>query len=105
MLIKNKRGLTMTHKQYATNLFNLIKQKGYTTLCFSECGDKVSENDIIKMGVEYADINIMNSDNKSIGFITWISDYYADDSINDYSCNLDDILGLDAFIKYQTINA
>ena len=95
----------MTHKQYATNLFNLIKQKGYTTLCFSECGDEVSEHEIIKGWVEYADINIMNSDNKSIGFITWISDYYWDDSINDYSCNLDDILGLDAFIKYQTINA
>tara|TARA_R110002073_G_scaffold299925_1_gene467069 strand:- start:505 stop:813 length:309 start_codon:yes stop_codon:yes gene_type:complete len=95
----------MNHEQYATKLFKHIFDKGFAVRCYTE-GERISYKDIINEQVEEAEILIINKTELDAegykieeGFIHWIGCNDWDESISDYTLELDDTLGLDKFMK------
>jgi hypothetical protein len=93
----------MNHKRYAKELFKLIEGKGYTIEC--ECEhEPITKDEVLKHEVDDATIYILDRDKIDIGCIEWTFWNDWDESISDYTSELDWILGLDGFIKRFTFN-
>jgi len=91
----------MNHKNYAKELFKLIEGKGYIIECESE-HEPISKDDVLKHQVDDATIYILDKDKIDIGWIYWTFWNDWDESISDYTSDLDKILNLDGFIKNYT---
>jgi Zn-dependent oligopeptidase len=93
----------MNHKQYAKKLFSHVLSKGYAIKCYSDDWDRICSTDIINQEVEAGFIEIYSKVNKKyLGCINWIGCNDWDESISDYTLELDDILGLDNFISINS---
>lgn len=90
----------MTHKQYLKELFKLIEDKGYTIEC--ECEHEPITKDEALTQVDECVIYVMNKKGYSQGWIHWTFWNDWDESISDYTLELDTILNLDDFINRYT---
>ena len=91
----------MTHRQYLKKLFKLIEGKGYTIEC--ECEhEPITKDDVLNHQVDDATIYILDKDRLDIGWIYWTFWNDWDESISDYTSELDKILNLDDFINRYT---
>ena len=90
----------MTHKQYLKELFKLIEGKGYTIEC--ECEHEPITKDEALTQVDECVIYVMNKKGYSQGWIYWTFWNDWDESISDYTLELEKILNLDDFINRYT---
>lgn len=90
----------MTHKQYLKELIKLIESKGYTVDIECE-GEPITQHEALTQ-VDDAHIYIIDKDGYSLGWIYWTYWNDWDESISDYTLELDKILNLDGFIKSYT---
>ena len=91
----------MTHKKYIKELFKLIEGKGYKIEC--ECEhEPITKDDVLNHQVDDATIYILDRDDIDIGCIEWTFWNDWDESISDYTLELDKIINLDDFIKRHT---
>ena len=86
----------MEHKEYLKRLFNHIESKGYTIECECE-GEDITKDDALTQ-VDEAVIYIIDKDGHSLGWIHWTYWNDWDESIADYTLELEKILELDKFI-------
>jgi len=93
----------MTHKKYIKELFKLIEGKGYKIECESE-HEPITKDDVLNHQVDDATIYILDRDNIDIGCIEWTFWNDWDESISDYTLELDKIINLNDFIKRYTFN-
>ena len=92
----------MKHTEYLKRLFNHIESKGYTIECECE-GEGITKDEALTQ-VDDAHIYIIDKDNHSLGWIYWTYWNDWDESISDYTIELDKILNLEGFIKSYTYN-
>jgi len=90
----------MTHRQYLKELFKLIEGKGYTIEC--ECEHEPITKDEALTQVDDAVIYVIDKDGHSLGWIYWTFWNDWDESISDYTLELEKILNLDDFINRYT---
>ena len=89
-----------SHRKYLQSLFDHIEAKGYTIECECE-GEEITKDDALYQ-VDEAVIYIIDKDGHSLGWIHWTFWNDWDESISDYTLELENILGLDKFIDRQT---
>ena len=89
----------MTHRQYLKELFKLIEGKGYTVDCECE-GEGITKDEALTQ-VDDAHIYIIDKDGYSLGWIYWTFWNDWDESISDYTLELEKILKLDEFIEWN----
>jgi hypothetical protein len=92
----------MTHQKYLKELFKLIEGKGYTIECECE-GEEITKDEALTQVDETA-IYVIDKDGHSLGWIYFLFWNDWDESISDYTLDLDKILNLDGFIKSFTYN-
>ena len=92
----------MTHKQYLKELFKLIEGKGYTIECECE-GEEITKDEALTQ-VDETVIYVIDKDGHSLGWIYFLFWNDWDESISDYTLELEKILNLDGFIKSYTYN-
>ena len=90
----------MTHKQYLKELFKLIEGKGYTIEC--ECEHEPITKDEALTQVDECVIYVIDKEGYSNGWIYWTFWNDWDESISDYTLELEKILNLDDFINRYT---
>jgi len=90
----------MTHKKYLKELFKLIEGKGYTIEC--ECEHEPITKDEALTQVDECVIYVIDKDGHSLGWIYWTFWNDWDESISDYTLELEKILNLDDFINRYT---
>ena len=90
----------MTHKKYLKELFKLIEGKGYTIECECE-GEEITKHEALTQVDETA-IYVIDKDGHSLGWIYFLFWNDWDESISDYTLELEKILGLDDFIHRYT---
>jgi len=90
----------MTHRQYLKELFKLIEGKGYTIECECE-GEEITKDEALTQVDETA-IYVIDKDGHSLGWIYFLFWNDWDESISDYTLELEKILGLDDFINRYT---
>jgi len=90
----------MTHKQYLKELFKLIEGKGYTIECECE-GEEITKDEALTQVDETA-IYVIDKDGHSLGWIYWTFWNDWDESISDYTLELEKLLNLDDFINRYT---
>ena len=89
----------MEHTEYLKRLFNHIESKGYIIECECE-GEEITKDEALTQ-VDDAHIYIIDKDNHSLGWIYWTYWNDWDESISDYTLELEKILGLDQFIEWN----
>jgi len=89
----------MGHTEYLKRLFNHIESKGYTVDCECE-GEGITQNEALTQ-VNDAHIYIIDKDGYSLGWIYWTYWNDWDESISDYTLELEKILKLDQFIEWN----
>ena len=89
----------MKHIEYLKRLFNYIESKGYTVDC--ECEGEGITQDVALTQDDDAHIYIIDKDGYSLGWIYWTYWNDWDESINDYTLELEKILKLDEFIEWN----
>jgi hypothetical protein len=92
----------MTHQKYLKELFKLIEGKGYTIECECE-GEEITKDEALTQVDETA-IYVIDKDGHSLGWIYFLFWNDWDESISDYTLELEKILNLDGFIKSYTYN-
>ena len=90
----------MTHKQYLKELFKLIEGKGYTIECECE-GEEITKDEALTQVDETA-IYVIDKDGHSLWGIYWTFWNDWDESISDYTLELEKLLNLDDFINRYT---
>ena len=90
----------MTHKKYLKELFKFIEGKGYTIECECE-GEEITKDEALTQVDETA-IYVIDKDGHSLGWIYFLFWNDWDESISDYTLELEKILGLDDFINRYT---
>lgn len=89
----------MEHTKYLKRLFNYIESKGYTVDCECE-GEGITQHEALTQ-VDDAHIYIIDRDGYSLGWIYWTYWNDWDESISDYTLELEKILKLDEFIEWN----
>jgi len=89
----------MKHTEYLKRLFNHIESKGYTVDCECE-GEGITQHEALTQ-VDDAHIYIIDKDGYSLGWIYWTYWNDWDESISDYTLELEKILKLDEFIEWN----
>ena len=89
----------MEHTKYLKRLFNHIESKGYTIDCECE-GEGITQHEALTQ-VDDAHIYIIDKDGYSLGWIYWTYWNDWDESISDYTLELEKILKLDEFIEWN----
>jgi hypothetical protein len=92
----------MTHQKYLKELFKLIEGKGYTIECECE-GEEITKDEALTQ-VDETVIYVIDKDGHSLGWIYFLFWNDWDESISDYTLELEKILNLDGFIKSYTYN-
>ena len=90
----------MTHQKYLKELFKFIEGKGYTIECECE-GEEITKDEALTQVDETA-IYVIDKDGHSLGWIYFLFWNDWDESISDYTLELEKILGLDDFINRYT---
>jgi len=90
----------MTHQKYLKELFKLIEGKGYTIECECE-GEEITKDEALTQVDETA-IYVIDKDGHSLGWIYWTFWNDWDESISDYTLELEKLLNLDDFINRYT---
>jgi|TARA_R100001460_G_scaffold91954_1_gene133828 hypothetical protein len=90
----------MTHRQYLKELFKLIESKGYKIECECE-GMEITKDEALTQVDETA-IYVIDKNGHSLGWIYWTFWNNWDESISDYTLELEKILKLDKFIDTIT---
>jgi len=90
----------MTHQQYLKELFKLIEGKGYTIECECE-GEEITKDEALTQVDETA-IYVIDKDGHNLGWIYWTFWNDWDESISDYTLELEKLLNLDDFINRYT---
>ena len=89
----------MKHIEYLKRLFNYIESKGYTVDCECE-GEGITKDEALTQVDETA-IYVIDKDGYSLGWIYWTYWNDWDESISDYTLELEKILKLDEFIEWN----
>ena len=89
----------MEHTKYLKRLFNYIESKGYTIDCECE-GEGITQHEALTQ-VDDAVIYVIDKDGHSLGWIYWTYWNDWDESISDYTLELEKILKLDEFIEWN----
>ena len=92
----------MEHTEYLKRLFNHIESKGYIIECECE-GEEITKDEALTQVDETA-IYVIDKDGHCLGWIYFLFWNDWDESISDYTLELDTILNLDGFIKSYTYN-
>jgi hypothetical protein len=89
-----------SHKKYLQSLLHHIDDKGYTVECECE-GEEITPFEAMH-DVDETIIYIIDKDGHSLGWIHFSFWNDWDESISDYTLELENILELDKFIDSQT---
>lgn len=90
----------MTHRKYLKELFKFIEGKGYTIKCECE-GEEITQDEALTQVDETA-IYVIDKDGHCLGWIYFLFWNDWDESISDYTLELEKILNLDDFINRYT---
>jgi predicted RNA-binding protein with EMAP domain len=89
----------MNHKKYLQSLLHHIDDKGYKIECECE-GEEITPYEAMH-DVDEVVINIIDKDGHSLGWVHFAFYNDWDESIGDYTLELENILELDKFIDSQ----